>query len=359
MFRFRCCCRCLFALTVLFCAACSSDVTPRYAAPEFAQESRAEFELLTGELLFTNILDIWEYNSCLVVLGFENGRFLHIFDKQSGEKLLETISLGRGPQEVGSLLNARLDRAGRLTLVDGQQNKVLTIRIDSLLAASPAAISLRRDPLPSWCRAVIPLRDRQLVMRNIGDATKDTVGVVRFELSDSLGKPLARNDGFAVEEPATRFLVYNEARVSVSPDERRFAVGTVWGAILETFSLEKGIDPIATRYFVEPNLNIGPSPGLNERTVSGFADIYAGNERIYGSYDGVQKVLEWAKIPVDERPLQFNRIVVFDWEGRGIEQIVTDYNIRALCVAEDGTIYAAVFDRLNRFYLGKIGGALN
>lgn len=347
--------RFVFLSIVLCCAACSSDKGPRYAAPEFARERSAQFELLTGELLMKNILDIWEYKSNLVVLGFENGRFLHVFDKRSGKKILETISLGRGPKEIGSLLNARLDRQGVLTLIDGQQQKKMSFQLDSLLAHSFAAISEQPYENPSWSRAVIPLRDRQLVFRNIGDAAEDTTGVVRFELRDKAGKSMARSNDFPIADAAMRFMVYNEARVSVSPDERKLAVGTVWGAILETFSLEHGIEPLATRYFVEPNFNVGAAPGISENTVSGFADVYADDDRIYASYDGVRKVLEFSKIPAEERPLQFNRIVVFDWEGNGIEQIVTDYNVRALCAGEDGTIYAAVFDNFNRFYLGKIG----
>lgn len=347
----------VFLSIVLCCAACSSGKGPHYAAPEFARERFAKFEPLTGELLFRNILDIWEYKSNLVVLGFENGCFLHVFDKRSGEKILETISLGRGPKEIGSLLNARLDRQGVLALIDGQQQKKLSFQLDSLLAHSFAAISEQPCGDLIWCRAVIPLRDRQLVFRNIGDAAEDTTGVVRFELRDTAGKAIDRSNGFPIADAAMRFLVYNEARVSVSPDERKLAVGTVWGAILETFSLEHGIEPLATRYYVEPNFNVGAAPGINEKTISGFADVYADDDRIYASYDGIRKVLEYSKIPAEERPQQFNRIVVFDWEGNGIEQIVTDYNVRALCAGEDGTIYAAVFDNLNRFYLAKIGPA--
>lgn len=347
--------RYIFVSIILCCAACSSDKGPHYVAPEFAGERSAKFELLTGELLFMNVLDIWEYKSNLVVLGFENGCFLHIFDKENGKKILETISLGRGPKEIGSLLNARLDRQGVLTLVDRQQQKKLSFQIDSLLAHSFAAISEQPCENPSWCRALIPLQERQLVVRNIGDAARDTTGVVRFELRDKAGKPTARNNDFPLADAAMRFMVYNEARISVSPDEHRLAVGTVWGAVLETFSLEEDIEPVCTRYFVEPNIDLGAAPGINEKTISGFADLYAGNDRIYASYDGITKVLELSKIPAEERPLQFNRIVVFDWEGNGIERIVTDYNIRALCAGEDGTIYAAVFDNLNRFYLGRIG----
>ena len=53
-------------------------------------------------------------------------------------------------------------------------------------------------------------------------------------------------------------------------------------------------------------------------------------------------------------PLQFHRIAVFDWDGHALERITTDWNIRAMCVGADGTIYAALYDNLSRIFLGRI-----
>ena len=58
--------------------------------------------------------------------------------------------------------------------------------------------------------------------------------------------------------------------------------------------------------------------------------------------------------PVERRPLQFHRIAVFDWDGHALERITTDWNIRAMCVGADGTIYAALYDNLSRIFLGRI-----
>ena len=56
----------------------------------------------------------------------------------------------------------------------------------------------------------------------------------------------------------------------------------------------------------------------------------------------------------ERRPLQFHRIAVFDWDGHALERITTDWNIRAMCVGADGTIYAALYDNLSRVFLGRI-----
>ncbi len=45
---------------------------------------------------------------------------------------------------------------------------------------------------------------------------------------------------------------------------------------------------------------------------------------------------------------------MFDWDGHALERITTDWNIRAMCVGADGTIYAALYDNLSRVFLGRI-----
>ena len=87
-----------------------------------------------------------------------------------------------------------------------------------------------------------------------------------------------------------------------------------------------------------------------DRSRLGFQDIYAGNERIYTAYDGINII----KFMPEDHPL-FTRIAVFDWEGRPLELIKTGLSINRLCCDEtEGTVYAIVTDTDGRLRLGRL-----
>ncbi len=346
--------RYLFVLIALLYIGCVSN-NRQYAIPVFDKKSEIRFEKLTGEELYTIIRDIWVYKSYLLVYGFQNNYQLHIYDKTSGKKILETIAVGRGPKEMNGIDCMRLDsKNGIVTAYDYMQDKKLSFQVDSLVKNGFDAISEQKYVSPVWSRATVPLHRGELIVKNIGNKAQDTVGIVRLEIRNDTGSIVAQNDNFPFEAQDLRFNVYNESRVSVSPDETRLAIGTIWGGILETYSLDDGIEHINTGYFAKPDIITGEAPGFTEETVLGFSDIYATNDKVYTSFDGIQKAKEFMNIPSDRRPLQFNKIDIFDWQGHGIEEIVTDYNVLNLCVDTDKTIYAAIYDNDGRFYLGKI-----
>lgn len=341
-------------LAVLLFIGCSPG-EKQYRTPTFETKHDARFEKLTGEELYSIIRDIWVYKSYLLVYGFKDNYQLHLYDKSSGKEIMSTIVVGRGPKEMYGIDCMHLDfETGHFTAYDYNQNKKLTFQIDSLVKNGFDAIYEQRYGSPVWCRTTVPLHGKELVIKNPGRNAKDTVGVSRFEIRDDAGNIVARNDMFPIEDRDVRFNVYNESRVSVSPDQTKLAIGTIWGGILETYSLDEGIRHLSTGYFTKPDIIAGNAPGFTDETILGFADIYATNDLIYTSYDGIQKAKGLMDIPSEKRPLQYNRIAIFDWHGHGLEEIVTDYNVLNLCVDTDGTIYAAIYDNDGRFHIGKI-----
>ena len=128
-----------------------------------------------------------------------------------------------------------------------------------------------------------------LAIRNLGDAATDTAGVVRLQSFDPVtGEVFAQDSSFPVEDRTARSALYMEGRYALSPDKTRLAAGTFFGCILETRAIGKDrIRQIATRYFIRPEFDFNSGiPLCTDKTVCGFYDLYATDDRIYASYDG-------------------------------------------------------------------------
>ena len=131
-------------------------------------------------------------------------------------------------------------------------------------------------------------------------------------------------------------------------------MGTLWGAVLETYSI--GVDSISrlyTGYFAEPEFDaVHLSLAENERTVLGFRDLYAENDRLHAVYNG--ELISSAEAERNSS-LVFNDIAVFDWDGNPKELIHTDYNIDRICYsARDNAVYASVWDDDGIIYLARL-----
>lgn len=76
-----------------------------YAFPEFKETVEAEFEIISNELFGLNaISDIAVHDSAVIVTAFslEDGKILHLYDKNSGSPLMHTLNYGRVPRSFCS-----------------------------------------------------------------------------------------------------------------------------------------------------------------------------------------------------------------------------------------------------------------
>lgn len=337
----------LLTLLATGIAGCGSSPEEEYAQPEFKTKRIATFEPITEELPIALVRDMDVYGPYLVVVGYLDNQMVHIYDKRNGELRGSAVRLGRAANEILHTDCVTLDpQTGTLRVYDFQSRKRLSMQIDSLLAQGPAVIESQPYELAGAAgRAAIPLHGKELVINNKAPQYAGTEVINRFVLYDDQGRQLATADNFPIEDADLRFKVYNEAYYTVSPDRSRFAIATIFGALLETYSVKNGIEQIAVGRFARPDLD-------SRKEIVGFSDLYATDRKIYTAYDGVhnlQKLIE-----SEERPLQYYKVCVFDWKGRPLEQITTDRNICKMCIDEGRILYAAIFDELNRFYLAKI-----
>ena len=134
------------------------------------------------------------------------------------------------------------------------------------------------------------LGDRYLYHNN--SYTDSLSGTSRLELYDKAqGRITAACDIHPIENPYLGEC--RSSRGDISPDGSRAVFGTWRGAILETYDIGDTLRLRSLNYYIEPLVKILLRHSRNhhyehtDRSRLGFQDIYAGNERIYTAYDGI------------------------------------------------------------------------
>jgi hypothetical protein len=233
---------------------------------------------------------------------------------------------------------------------------MLSFRIEDFLKSGAEAITEQNFIVPKWTRFLTETADGKIInLTSKGYLTKDTTTIHRLSLS--------REDGFCsnydfcpIEDKPLAFTIYNQPKISISPDGTKMAIGTFAGAILETFDISKEIRNIATKYFIEPVISVhGGTYSYVDQSVLGFYDLFATDDRIFAAYDGKYKWGDIANLPDSKRPLKFTRIAVFDWKGNGLAIYDTGYRVERIFYAEtENTLYAMITDKERKYFIGKI-----
>lgn len=339
------------AAAMLLSVSCS-----KYRAPKFPVERDGRWEIISGEL-YVQVSDIWEYDSVLVVPSYDRQtkHELGIYSKKTGRLLYSGINYGNGPGEsLSGYRNTSLDGV-MMSYYDFEKGRALFVNVDSLMRGSYAYEEQSLE-IPAETRVMQNAGDNMILYMSNRSEYADTSSSKRFTLQEiSTGRTVLSYDYFPVEDDAVRYRLYNFTySLAISPDKSRFAVGTLWGAVLETYSI--GVDSISrlyTGYFAEPEFDaVHLSLAENEHTVFGFRDLYAENDRLYAVYNGEH--ISSAEVERSSS-LVFNDIAVLDWKGNPVELICTDYNIDHICYsARDNAVYASVWDEDGVMYLARL-----
>lgn len=338
---------------MLLCVSCNDIV---YTEPEFPVERDAKWEIVSDVLYFNVVYDLFVYKSFILMVAYDNrtGTVLKVYDKGTGQLLKDMIHYGRGPGEVLSLaFNNVMIEGSNMVFHDFVKGSVITFPLDSLIESSTVSVAERALSVPAWCNYAATLEDNKvLYVMSQSPLYAKTDDMSRFRLVDENGKLLDEYDEASVQDAEKMYTLASVAsRYAVSSERNKLAIGTFLGTVLEIYSVDDGIEHLATRYFAEPDFEYVPgSYDWNERTVLGFNDIFADEKCLFTSYDG-----EINPYYNDEERLTFTKIAVFDWNGSPRELISTDYRIEKLCYSEsENTIYAAVADLDGIMYLAKM-----
>ncbi len=310
------------------------DIT---SPPIFHKEIEAEVNIINSdETIIPYPKAICVDSSYIYVLSLMDNQWIHIYDKKNGEYINSCIKRGKGPGEVTLASNMQIDKkTGLISLFDGGRMKHLTFKKDTQkdvpdfqLEGEKELIKHAKIIRRSWhLKNNCYLVDGQL---------EETDSPQRFQLlcQDSIistYNPLPANS-------ETSLSVYLGAHVTISPDAKKMAAGTLYGGGLEVFDLQEGIQNVSTQTFYTPKY---PSPENSSKgmfeTPFCFTDITSTNEYIYGIWNGCLD------------PNSNSNIIVFDWKGNGIVKCITNKLIVKSCVFGNN-IYAIAFDEEKGFY---------
>ena len=335
----------------------------KYSLPVYDKEMTSEFEVMTDELIGLNLIrDLYVYKSYIIVVSasLKDWKLIHIYDKESGDPVLDIIDRGRGPKEynLGRICDFD-DNTGGMKIYEPEEGKVIRFQADSLLAYGLDAVSSYSLQLPTSSPVFVSeIADgKTLVVSTTGSTESDE----RIGIWDEMWNQVSVYDNYPELDLGDdeKFFVFHDISFAMSPGKDRFVTGTSWGGILEVFSIGDGIRKTYSGYYVEPTLDLSPegfiSPWPNENTILGFNDIFATSSRLYTVFDGKTASLQLLEKSPSERELIYTGVSIFDWDGHALKRINTDYRIERLYADEDeGMLYALVQDRLGRSYLGRI-----
>ena len=340
-----------FLLIFLLLAGCGRDSGPQFVMPEFRQEVRARAEIIAAvdELSYT-IKNVFSTDSYLITIKNmprPNSPFLCIYDKRSGEMVKQGIFRGRGPADLLYVQGADFDtNTGDMLVTDGTGGfkNITYFNIYDLLADGIPRFE-KKGVVNCTEHACLLDEDRILFKNNISE--ESMFPNVRFEIYDAWDSLLATYTEFPIRDTVTNinFWLHQQARLSLSPDRKRLAVGTLlWGATLECFDIaENDIALRWEKFLIDPAYD-RQTGERNNKALSGFMDVYAADEQI-------------VTVLGDDKQDEVRSICLFDWDGQAVKRIVLEdeeLDVFRVCMDSEGNIYALVKDNKDSGYLARI-----
>lgn len=326
------------AIAIGFLSSCQSKEVV-YEKPSFPKTTSVTSHLLTDSALIAYPYGMCVDNRNIYILSLMDDTWIQAYDKQTGAFIGSGVKRGQGPGEVVMGISLFFDSQEDLFYVfDQSQMKLLSYQFDRdkqtfLFVKDKSFCGGKKVVRKAWA-----LKDDTYLID--GQLGEDTTGLRRFQIYSGEKVSTGYNH-FPISE-ANEHPAFTMASVSLSPDKQKFAVGTLFGGILEQFKLDKGIKLSSVRYFYPIKAEF--SSGMlcpTDETIYGFSSLCATNQWLYGVLIG------------NKDPNQFNTICTFNWEGQEVAQYQADCLVFALgaCATEPNRLYAIAFSQEKGFYL--------
>lgn len=302
---------------LLLCIGCNdSSVKEVYVAPEFKQIRSKDVEAISQPIFTFHFYGIESLDNYFVVIAPIDNRFVHIYDKSTGEKISSSVTRGRANNELLYLKNYTFDKSNReLTLFDAADKSILKVVIKE---SGECEFGVKSEHnLHNFTYSVLNLgNDNMLLFSN----TPNIDSIPRLSII-SADKTIDTDNEQPIADIVKSSTVYGQARLSLPPDKSKVAIGTIYGSILETYSIKNSsIKRNKTSYFIEPL--------LENNTIWGMGCITSTDDYIYSVYNGSDDING------------FNKIALFSWSHKPIELWeMGDCNIACLCV-DNNNVYA-------------------
>lgn len=308
---------------------------------QFELNVKDDANIISKESLFmTYPYDMFVTDEIVGILGYSNQKWLHFYDKITGEYINSYIGLGRGPGEILSCSNIFYDsHTDILYIFDNNVEKLLVYELSDYKHELRLISEHKFDGIDDVViYKVWPLSNATYLVNSQISSDKD---LTRFQIYSREDELLDMNSEMP-ELTGDDNQAYIQSFITMSPNNQHLASVTLMGQILELYDLS---DTTITRRLenIYNFPNVMYRDGVvrdTEKTIWGFPCITSDNTYIYASL-------------IDSRdPNVFNHIAVFDWNGNGVLKLTTDYNVLRLAISGND-LYAIVANMDNELFLAK------
>lgn len=315
------------------------DTEGTYAPPTFQTFKKLNSKRISEGMIIQYPFDMFVSGDYIFVLALADGKWLQVYDKNTGKYIMGLVAKGQAPGEVITSIMMYYDAADSLvSIYDESLMKLLSFRVGNHL---DSLLSFIGQSNLNELNGVV--RRAWSLSRNVflidGQLGAELGAQKRFQLLSNGEVVDEYNDFPVVKEEEQAFL---SPIVSLSPNKKKMAVGTLYGGVLELYDISNEINIRETRMFYPPifELHAGVIRNTKE-TIWGFSAMCANDDRLYTVLIG------------DKNPNLFNNISVFDWNGNEKIKYQTDCLVLRLCCSKDEPekLYGIAFSEDKEYYM--------
>ena len=327
-----------FIVMVFGLISCSTS-PKEFSPPVFEKQVKLKYTVIQDELMLMLPREMISFDNYIIFNSITDGKYLHVYDKQTGEYLGGYVVRGQGPGEIvtwcESLDYNKKERIMTVTEIntnhcvsyavnDDPENLLTFVSKKNLLNNNTNTAYFERLHSIFKIDENLYLSDSQ-----VPPIPNDEV---RFSLITETGEKTSEYNGFATDDIWAYGLLN---KISISPNRKKMAHTIFYGAVLETFEIGASINLIQEKLFYPTIVNDDNKEytplAIRDKTIFGFSDICTSDEYIFSIFYG----------DIDEECDPRN-ISVFDWNGDPVIRFETDINLHRICYNEDDNMIYAV-----------------
>ena len=334
-----------YCLVVVLLTACRGREYDSLAfePPVFPEARQVVVTYLPGNYIFDDVLmQMFGVDDFILLNAYSEGRYLHLFDKETGTHLRSFAHYGRGPGEFLAPPKCHIDENDNtLYTYEGfnGQSRYRSYRVKEMLQGNlplpykeeSIQFSKREgERFPGGARLLFAWQDKRFFSRNRN---------YRFEVQDTMGNTLCLYDHFPkqamppdIDSSGLRrcYSIYSDA--ALKPDMGKFVFTSSLGCIMEIFTINESGQIVreAEKHFLPAIYQDNKSSigFIDKKTIFGIGGFYVTDDYIYAQYDG-------GVYNERERRVYDKHLAVFDWDGNPVCLYVLDWGIRTFFIDEE------------------------
>lgn len=331
----------LCLILVFLFPSCEHKIS--YEAPVFQQQYVVIPRVLNDDYLFRYAHQPQLFDSLLIVGDMNDANNVCLFNRYSGALIEAFGEIGNGPGELVTPMGYSVDyQNGYLYINDYGRKSLLQYDLKEVQdGTAPPFREIKLSGEIGERSKILHLKDSFFV------AESPFCRLLIATPEHTIQKVMQTFDGREFETDKDWFAFMNTYSCqAISPDGRKYVSATMFGGILEIYTLEGDtMERSAVKYFYKPifdkkGIVYNPTP----ETIYGFCCLSATDKFLYATVHGT---VNPTSMPT--------AVWKFDWDGNPVASFECGCPIENFTVDEEsGLIYATVYNKEGELYLASM-----